>query len=161
MIVIAIIAIIASLLFPVYTRHRERAEEVKCLGNLRSLYGAASSYLQAAGSWPQIPVQLATNDPETFARNWVEALTPYGAPHVIWICPSIQSTLGIPMAALDSPDVDYRIDYMAVSFDDDPSSPWRWQKYPWFVEKAAPHSRGNLMIFGDGRALGLSELAAP
>ncbi|SRR6266446_133599 len=158
-VVIVIIAILASLLFPAFIQHRARAEEVKCLANLRSLYVAATGYLQAGSSWPQIPAQLVTTDPETFARNWVEALAPYGAPHVVWICPSIQTGLGISMDALESPDVEYRIDYMPISFDDNPASPWRWQKYPWFVEKGSPHSRGNLMIYGDGTELSLRDLA--
>ena len=159
LVVVAIIGILASLLYPAYSGYTARADEAKCLSNIRSLYVAASGYLNANGSWPQIPVGLSGTDAETFARNWVSALAPYGAPHTSWICPSIQKSLGFSIDLVDSPTVDYRIDYMPTSFDADPTSPRKWAKYPWFMEKAAFHTRGNLMIYSDGSTTGLMDLS--
>ncbi len=157
MVVIVIIAILASMLLPLYGAITARADEGRCLANLRSLYVAASGYLQAAGSWPQIPVNLISSDPHTYARTWVEALAPYGAPHTTWICPTIQRTMGIPIEAIEQTE-HYRIDFIATPFDDNPASPRLNPTHPWFIEKAGVHSRGNLLILANGTSTSLLDL---
>ena len=39
--------------------------------NLKNLHVAASAYLQANNSWPQIPISLRTEDAKAYARQWV------------------------------------------------------------------------------------------
>ncbi len=160
LVVIVIIGILASMMLPVYSKFTEKAEEVRCLANLKNLYVAASGYLQAAGSWPQIPVKLIADDPKTYARGWVDALTPYGALHKIWICPAMQRTLGISMDAIDLPE-NYRIDFIATPFNDDPGTPRLNATHPWFIEKAGLHSRGNLLILANGTITSLQDLVGP
>jgi hypothetical protein len=145
------------MLLPVYSEYTARMEEARCLANLRSLYVAASGYLQANDSWPQIPVTLITEDPTMYARSWVRALTPFGAPHATWICPTIQHSFGISMDALEK-DENYRIDFIAAPFDDNPVSPRLDPKHPWFLEKAGVHSRGNLVVLADGTTVSLKDL---
>lgn len=157
MTVVVIIGILAVMLMPIYNRGTESAEEARCVANLKNLFVAASGYLNAAGSWPQIPVEQITADPKTYARSWVNALTPYGAPHKVWICPSMQRSLHISMDEIDK-DENYRIDFIATPFDDNPGSPMRTSGHPWFLEKSAQHPRGNLVIRNDGTVTSLKDL---
>jgi len=153
-----IIAILATMLVPLYSSYREHAFEVKCMGNLRNLYVAASGYLEANKSWPQIPANLFASDPLTYAKSWVQALTPYGAPHPVWICPSLQASLQLTMDDIET-DAYYRIDYIAPPFDSSEGSPRRSSRHPWFVETAGLHSRGNLLILADGTTTSILDLS--
>ena len=159
MAVIIIIAILASMLLPFYSSFAARSEEARCLANLKNLYIAASAHLQAAGSWPQIPVRQIAENPKIYARSWVTVLAPYGAPHPVWICPTIQRTLGFPMDAIDQ-DEHYRIDFIATPFDENASTPTREPNHPWFIEKSGVHSRGNLLILANGSTMSLKDFMA-
>src|SRR5260370_843422 len=150
---VAIIGILASLLLPVYSAHVARSEGVRCTANLRNLYVAASAYLQAGASWPQIPSGLAASAPKDYAHQWVDALSPFGAPHPVWICPSQQRAMKQTMDSIETAGK-YRIDYIASPFDDNPTSPHRWSHYPWFFEQASWHGHGNLILFNDGTVMG-------
>ena len=156
-VVMVIIGILATMLFPVISNYAARADQAKCVVNLRNLHVAASAYLQANNSWPQIPISLRTDDAKAYARQWVAALAPFGAPHAVWICPTAQREMRQPMDSLDK-DENYRIDYIPVAFDDSPSSPHRWERFPWFIEKGDLHGRGNLIIFSDGSTAAYRDL---
>jgi type II secretory pathway pseudopilin PulG len=157
-VVIVIIAILASLTLPIMSSFNARADEAKCLANLRNLYLGASGYMQLNGSWPQISNDLIATDPKTYSKLWVTALTPHGIPHQAWICPTIQRDTGIAMSEIDK-EANYRVDYLGVSFDDHPSSPYPETAYPWFIEMAGFHGRGNLLIMSDGSTTSLSDLS--
>ena len=157
-VVIVIIAILASMLLPFLSSYQTKAEEAKCLANLRNLYVGASGYLQSNGSWPQIPNTLIASDAKTYAWMWVAALTPYGIPHTTWICPSVQRSLGLSISTIEEDD-NYRVDYVGVSFDDKPSSPYPEIPYPWFIEKSGFHGRGNLLVVSDGSTTSVADLS--
>jgi hypothetical protein len=142
------------MLLPAYSAFQARSEEARCLMNLRNLFVAASGYLQANESWPQVPTTLITTDSLTYAKKWVAALTPYGAPHSSWICPTLQRTFHFPMDAIDV-DTYYRIDYTATAFNANAMTPRLAGSHPWFIEKAGVHPRGNLMILADGSSAAL------
>lgn len=157
-VVVVIIAIIASMLFPLYGKMRARSNEAKCFANLRALYVGASGYLQANGSWPQISNELIVSEKAKYAKQWVAVLLPYGVPHVTWICPTVQQGTGLPISSI-AEEENYRIDYIGVSFDDQPSSPFPDNPYPWFIEKAGFHGRGNLLVLSDGTTTTLADLS--
>ncbi len=156
-VVVVIIAIIASMLLPYYGGMQARAEESKCLANIRNLYVAASGYMNSNGSWPQIPVQQSTDEPHVFARAWVDALKPFGASHSTWICPTFHRMFQITMDDLEKEE-NYRIDFVAAPFDDNPASPHLSPRHPWFVEKVASHGRGQLIIMADGTTTALLDV---
>jgi type II secretory pathway pseudopilin PulG len=147
--VIVIIAILASLLFPAFSGYRARSDRIKCENNLRNIYLAASAYLLANGSWPQIPSKLVISNRQDYARRWVAALSPFGAPHAVWICPTRQRDLKQTMESVEEAE-NYRVDFAASPFDEEPFSPRRWARYPWFIEQGSFHAGGNLIVFGDG-----------
>ncbi|MEI7822313.1 MAG: type II secretion system protein [Verrucomicrobiota bacterium] len=157
MTVVIIISILAVMLMPIYSSVTASADEARCVANLKNLYVAASGYLQAAGSWPQVQVSLLTSDPKTYARSWVDALTPFGAPHKVWICPALQRTMGYSIDAIDK-DENYRIDFIATPFDENPVSPMRSSGHPWFLEKSAQHPRGNLIVLSNGSVTSMKDL---
>lgn len=157
-VVMVIIAILASMLLPILSNLKTRADEAKCLANLRNLFVGASGYLQANSSWPQIPNDLIISDPKKYAKMWVTALSPFGIAHETWICPTIQQAIGLPLTE-DDKDANYRVDYIGMAFDDQPSSPHPEDPYPWFVEKAGFHGRGNLLILSNGSTTSLKDLS--
>lgn len=156
-VVMVIIAILASMLLPFLSSYQTKAEEAKCLANLRNLYVGASGYMQSNGSWPQISNALVVTDAKTYGKMWVAALAPYGIPHTTWICPSVQRTLGLSISTIEE-DANYRVDYIGVEFDDQPSSPYPEDVYPWFLEKAGFHGRGNLLVLSNGSTTSVADL---
>jgi type II secretory pathway pseudopilin PulG len=157
-IVIVIIGILATLLFPVVSKMRARAQRAQCMANLRSLYVATELYLQQNGSWPQI----ATPDDsdaaqQSYAAAWIAALAPFGPTQKTWVCPTEQGLLGNP--DLSNPQ-NRRVDYIATPFDDKPTTPHQWPRQPWFVENGNVHGNGNLIIFTDGSISDLNTVVA-
>jgi prepilin-type N-terminal cleavage/methylation domain-containing protein len=155
-VVVVIIGILATLLIPVFSKIRARAQRVQCMANLRSLYIAAESYIQQNGSWPQIPMSDSDSAENDYANAWITALTPFGPTQQTWICPTIQELLQNPdLSKLEN----VRVDYFATSFDDKPLTPHQWPKQPWFAETGDVHGNGNLIIFTDGSISDLKTVA--
>ncbi len=80
LIVIAIIMILAAILFPVFARARENARQTSCLGNLRQIGIAIRAYEQ---DWEELPPHVIGDD----GRGY---LWPYAQTVKIFICPSIR-----------------------------------------------------------------------
>jgi len=78
LIVIAIIMILAAILFPVFARARENARQTSCLGNLRQIGIAIRAYEQ---DWEELPPHVIGDD----GRGY---LWPYAQTVKIFICPS-------------------------------------------------------------------------
>lgn len=150
-----VIAILLAITTAVMGSMRQRAQRVQCAANLRNLHIGAELHVQQNGMWPQIAPMGETGSPEQYAKDWIAALEPFGIPRKTWICPTVQNILNNP---------DYtkpehvRIDYVATTFDDKPTSPHEWPTQPWFAEIADAHGNGNLVIFTDGSVKDLSSL---
>ena len=145
--VISIITILVLLLLPSLGHYVSRAEKFKCTANLRTLYFGANNYAQQNGHWPQIDTSLIVKQAPEFARQWIDALQPSGIDQASWICPTTQKLLGNPDLH-NSQNV--RLDYIPMPFDSKQFTPYRWSRQPWFIERAAVHGSGNLIIFTDG-----------
>lgn len=150
--VIVIIAILAVLVVPGIGMYRERARRIACAENLKGLYTSATAYLNSdGGRWPQI--RWNSDDERIYARQWHEALSPYGISWSNFICPSVQIRVGNP---------DYkqpknnRTDYIGAFFDNNTWTATRWPKQPWFAERQDVHD-GNLMILADGSLIDIHE----
>lgn len=158
LIVIVVIGILVTLLFPIISAMRARAQRVQCTANLRNLYVAAESFIQQNGSWPQIFMAGDSDSAEQdYAKAWIAALKPFGPSEKTWICPTAQETSGNP---------DYmnpenaRLDYFATAFDDKPTTPHQWPTQPWFAEIGNAHGNGQLIIFTDGSVSDVMTIAA-
>lgn len=151
--VVVIIAILAVLALPIVENVRSRAEAAKCIGNLRTLYGAAALHVQDRGVWPQVPFQ--NGDIAAYSRGWIDALKPYGPEQSSWICPGIQRRLGGP--DLSDPQ-NARIDYLPTAFDENPRRAYEFPTQPWFGEVGDTHGNGNLLILTNGSIRTLKDM---
>ncbi|MEY2439215.1 MAG: hypothetical protein QOI34_600 [Verrucomicrobiota bacterium] len=158
LVVIVIVGILAALLLSVASRMRERAQRVQCTANLRNLYVATESYLQQNGGWPQIRMNDESDSADQdYASGWIAALRPFGPTQQTWICPTIQQEMGNP--DLSKPE-NIRVDYVAMAFDDKPTTPHQWPRQPWFIETGNEHGNGSLIIFTDGSISDVKTVAA-
>lgn len=88
LIVIAIIAILAAILFPVFGRARENARRSSCQSNLKQLGMAQIQYIQDFDeSMP--PYQNVYDDSPFRSIQWFDALYPYYKSPQVLNCPSL------------------------------------------------------------------------
>lgn len=156
LVVLVIIGILVTLALPVISGMRARAQRAQCMANLRSLYVATESFVQQNGSWPQIPMSDSDSAELDYANAWIAALKPFGPSQQAWICPTIQNLMQNP--DLSRPE-NVRVDYVATTFDDKPTTPHQWPRQPWFAEVGDMHGNGNLIIFTDGSISDLKTVA--
>ena len=90
-----IIAILASILFPVFARAREKARQSSCLSNMKQIGLAVMSYAQDYDeclpmSW--VDVDASTDGTNGVDYTWRSAVLPYAKNAQIWQCPSKKMT---------------------------------------------------------------------
>jgi prepilin-type N-terminal cleavage/methylation domain-containing protein/prepilin-type processing-associated H-X9-DG protein len=84
LVVIAVIAVLAAILFPVFAQAREKARQTTCLSNLRQIGTAAQMYAQDYDE--RFPgTELGQGDGE---YHWIEMLAPYTKNRDLFHCPS-------------------------------------------------------------------------
>lgn len=83
LIVIAIIAILAAILFPVFASAREKARQVACLSNLKQIGLAYSQYEQDYDE----TVPCGDND-YGFGTGWAGMIYPYVKSTQVYLCPN-------------------------------------------------------------------------
>ncbi len=90
LIVISIIAILAAILFPVFSRARESARRASCQSNLKQIGLAAMQYTSDYDDCMPPAVFVPGMNPGTpNARTYVDLLQPYVANLQIFVCPSL------------------------------------------------------------------------
>ena len=85
LIVIAIIALLAAILFPAFARARENARRSSCQSNLKQISLAATQYIQDYDE--RFPLGITTDDGGSFSNSF-DLLQPYLKSSQIGICPS-------------------------------------------------------------------------
>jgi prepilin-type N-terminal cleavage/methylation domain-containing protein len=148
MVVLSILTLLLSMLWPSYNFFRRKAEDAVCMQNLRSLHASAHSYLQDHNFvWPQ-PLEGTENDSDEEAdtKFWIEAIRPYGGTREVWLCPSERSGFEV-----DNADDFHSMSYVPTEFDDLPNTAFKWTNQPWFIERGGFH-QGNQanLIMPDG-----------
>jgi prepilin-type N-terminal cleavage/methylation domain-containing protein/prepilin-type processing-associated H-X9-DG protein len=92
LVVIAVIAILAAILYPVFAVAREKARQTGCASNLKQIGTAVQMYLQDYdGTYPDNPYpNHAPNPVETLDyRPYYVSLFPYVKNYELFICPSV------------------------------------------------------------------------
>ncbi len=84
---IAIIAILAAIVFPVFSSAREKARQTTCLSNTRQLVLAVEMYVQDHQAYP-MHSSPRTQTPRT---RWCDYVFPYVKNEPIFTCPSATS----------------------------------------------------------------------
>jgi prepilin-type processing-associated H-X9-DG protein len=83
-VVIAIIAILAAILFPVFARARAKAQQNSCLSNVKQL---DLGYLMYCNDWDGVlPNFYVGNQPS--GNCWFDQISPYVKNTQIYLCPS-------------------------------------------------------------------------
>lgn len=146
MLVMVIIAVLASVMFPLTGMLRKRAAKVKCVSNLKTLGVALNVYIQENSMWPQVPATAMTSQ-EKMWEWWMKTFEqkPYEISRKTWVCPSVLAVSGI------TKDEDIKMgSYAPTMFDSSSASlPYQWQQ-PWLVEDGDHHGSGQNYLMPDG-----------
>lgn len=87
LVVIAIIAILAAILFPVFARAKAKANQTRCMSNLKQLGLAMLAYATDYDTYLPAWADTETKpSPESAAFTWDEALEPYMKNQQILYC---------------------------------------------------------------------------
>ncbi len=98
-VVIAIIAILAAILFPVFAQARERARSSTCLSNLKQTALATQMYVQDYEE--TFPINLYLRFPPNAPPcvfSFYQAIYPYQKSGDVWLCPSNPQAVNIQLA---------------------------------------------------------------
>jgi prepilin-type N-terminal cleavage/methylation domain-containing protein/prepilin-type processing-associated H-X9-DG protein len=95
LVVVAIIALLAAIIFPVFSRARENGRRASCQSNLKQIGLALLQYQQdydetLAADWYG-PLPNSQSDPASFLNaryKWMDAIYPYVRSEQIFTCPS-------------------------------------------------------------------------
>jgi prepilin-type N-terminal cleavage/methylation domain-containing protein len=151
--VMVVVAILVTMLLPAFGSLQGKAELQSCVGNLKGLYTAASSYVQDQGHWPQIETRDVHRP--AYAQAWIATFKPYGIAEINWVCPTVQRKLRKPDLTQSD---NVRIDYIASPFDDGPRTAYKWPTHPWFMERGDVHGDGQMVIFTNSEVKSLKEI---
>ena len=149
LVVVAILGILAALLFPNFQYILVRAEGVVCTEKLRNLYAAFSSSLNDGNGWPQVPagIQIGSTAEQQW---WIDSSSnTMGLKSNDWQCPTLSRSMKNSSNTLQQS----LICYLPTLFDNIPGTPRNWSAMPWFTEIANVHGSGNLMIRADGSVI--------
>jgi prepilin-type processing-associated H-X9-DG protein len=83
-VVIAIVTVLAAILFPVFAQARAKARQAACLSNIRQMDMGVLEYTQDYDE--RLP--LAATETATGFLNWHNLVDPYVRNKQIWVCPS-------------------------------------------------------------------------
>lgn len=97
LVVIAIIAILAAMLLPALASAKRKAQQIKCVSNLKQLTTAAFMYFNDTGSL------LAYEDPNYTQGEWMRTLIDnYGQVDQVRVCPAATTTNNPPSASYNA-----------------------------------------------------------
>lgn len=135
----AVIAILVVLAVPNFGSFVRKAQEVRCMANMRNITVGLRGYLEDHGNvWPQGPAPQAG---VAWGNFWLGVLQPYGITDKTWQCPGI-----VARAEPDTP----RVHYTPTLFPAVPGIADRWPTHPWLIERGEGHGHGALICFPDG-----------
>ncbi len=112
----AILAVLAALLFPVFRSAIEAAKRTACLSNFRQIGAAINIYASDYDdtvppvNYKSVEVATAEND-----RSWVQTLLPYVGSFQVFICPSDSGRHSMPSFADGSAGGDPAVKYYSAS----------------------------------------------
>jgi prepilin-type processing-associated H-X9-DG protein len=89
LVVIAIVGILAAVLYPVLAHAGESGKKTVCLSNLRQIGLALSAYAKDWNSYlPPYTTSMATGGEPPTDRLMISALEPYIKNNEVWFCPA-------------------------------------------------------------------------
>jgi prepilin-type N-terminal cleavage/methylation domain-containing protein/prepilin-type processing-associated H-X9-DG protein len=100
LVVVAIISLLAAILFPVFARARENARRASCLSNLKQLSLAITMYTQDYDEFYPIGYKYGATD--VGGAYWDRDILPYIKNSQIFECPGADDTSGIDVTVRTS-----------------------------------------------------------
>ena len=88
LVVIAIIAILAAILFPVFARARENARRASCMSNLKQLGLGVMMYTQDYDDHVPSAFQYEVPGDKNYLNSWMQLIMPYTKSAQLCVCPS-------------------------------------------------------------------------
>jgi prepilin-type N-terminal cleavage/methylation domain-containing protein len=150
LLVISMLVVLASILYPSYNYFKRKAEDAVCMANMRSLHAGLSTYLHDHSFiWPQDP-SVKEGAPSTTESNqaqwWYEQLKDYGPTRETWLCPSERRGF-----AIDNDKEHFESTYIPTYFEGEPNQAYKWTRQPWVIERGGFHDQGQAnLIYPDG-----------
>ena len=143
LIVISIIAVLASIILALSDMIRRKAEQAACAQNMRSLFAALSAYNVDNGHFPQAP---ESTEEETFWDFWITTFEEeYDIPRKTWICPTYRRL------NRTKDEEEMKGTYLPTRFSASSAlAAYRWGNQPWLVEIGDHHGEGMLVLYPDG-----------
>jgi len=157
--VVIILLILASFVVPNYSTWIARAQEAKCMANMRAIHVGLLGYLNDHREvWPQGP---SPKEESAWANFWITTLDPYGITAKTWQCPTLAAQFRRgERAPIDGG----AVHYSPTMFDDQSYTAKRLSTYPlnqpWLIERADAHENGALIVFGDGSIKSFNQVLA-
>ncbi len=100
MVVIGVIAVLASILIPVVSRAKRQAKNVQCLSNIRTLQTALMAFVNSnrhSASYTPINPILATDPKNLRSLTWEGQLRPMYANDAVRVCPEASAPSDNPL----------------------------------------------------------------
>ena len=88
LVVIAVVALLAAMLFPVFAQAREKARQTVCISHLKQLAAAMLLYSEDYDQLFPPVLALQPDEPRIFPMTWMARLEPYLRNEAVFICPS-------------------------------------------------------------------------
>lgn len=147
--VVVIVAMLATISFPLFGHLRDKARNVTCIANLRLLWLGADGYMADHDHiWPQMLEEPDLSESEEpLWEWWFEVLRPYGVAKQHWICASEESTYEEKFSTTSK----FHSSYIPTDFEATPNVAYIWTQ-PWFIERGQYHGRnhGPNIVMPDG-----------
>ena len=141
--VVAILGILATLMFPMAKQLMPRVERVICMNRLKSLHTIFTSY--STEGWPQLPAGVVLGSVAE-QKWWVERTREdHGFAVKDWQCPTIAKSMK-KLSERERP----LIHYLPTPFSGEPNRANKNPRMPWLIEIGNAHGEGNLMIRQNG-----------
>jgi prepilin-type N-terminal cleavage/methylation domain-containing protein len=151
LVVIAILAIVGLCVMRATKGAIDRADVVRCMGNMRGIHLALANVVVEEGQWPQCPNELG--DPG-YDDWWMKKMAKYQIAEPNWLCPTMVRNNKEGQSSSSSGSNRTKLHYIPTQFDSRPSTPYKWKTQPWLIEVADMHGEGNLISFPDGTIIG-------
>jgi len=154
LVVVAIISILAAILFPVFARARESARRASCLSNLKQIGLGMMQYVQDYdGRYTGIYTQGNTNtgpDGKKFSTGgkwfWPQLIQPYVKNYQVFFCPSTTNPIGSNDATL-APELSSVYDNYGINYQIKDGGP---DASPGRSESSVPDAAGTYMFMDFG-----------
>ncbi len=89
LVVIAVIALLGAILFPVFAQAREKARQTTCLSNMKQLGTAFAFYAQDYDEMHPVACPAPTKTTKGWwGEGWAYAIQPYAKTYKIFTCPT-------------------------------------------------------------------------